>query len=237
MKVMRRINHIIPIFFVLMVFSSCEYFDPQTTSGGTTKGFISFPVIEITILGEQYVTIQVGDTYEDLGATATWDGEDATDSIVVVTDLDVNTAGIYPIDYVIININEIGDESVFSNTRWINVTPTDVSDVDLSGSFLGVGFSSAPSPKNIVRLGTGWFQTPDVLGSGNGIVGFFAVNGDQIILPDQPTPFGNINTTADGTFGTLGADRDSWEWVVFIGCCGNFPRPQDPGDVIAWTRQ
>ena len=55
---------------------------------------------EITLIGAQTVTVQVGDTYKDAGATATdnVDG-DITDRIVVVNPVDTSIAGTYTVTY------------------------------------------------------------------------------------------------------------------------------------------
>jgi len=58
----------------------------------------------ITLVGNASITITVGDTYTDQGATAT-DTEDGdlTSSIVVVNPVDVNTAGTYTITYNVVD--------------------------------------------------------------------------------------------------------------------------------------
>ena len=54
----------------------------------------------ITLLGEAIVTIEVGTTYTDAGATAldNYDG-DLTSSIVIVNNVDTSTVGTYTLTY------------------------------------------------------------------------------------------------------------------------------------------
>lgn len=208
---------------------SCEYFDAPETTLNVQTGEILFP--SITLNGEQYVTFEAGtvSSYDDPGVVATLGSEDVSDQVVVSVNVDVNTAGVYPVVYSITTINSLDQESTVTASRFVNVTSEDVSGVDLSGSYLGTGFSSAPTPKPVTQVAVGWYRVTDILGSGNGIVATFAHNGgNALIMPDQPGPFGNVNTTADGTYANL--TLTGFEWVVYIGCCGNF-------GPITWTKQ
>ena len=86
----------------------------------------------ITLIGDLEVTITVGDTYADMGATALdeTDGYIAAD-IVVVNSVDVNIVGDYIITY---NVSDVAGNNAVEVTRFIHVVaivpppppPTDI---------------------------------------------------------------------------------------------------------------
>jgi hypothetical protein len=101
------------------------------------------------------------------------------------------------------------------------VTSEDIGDVDLSGNYIGTGFSANPATMNVTKLANGWYSIPDVLSSGNGIRANFAhLGGDVIVIPDQVTGFGLVTTDAPGASAAL--TPTGFKWTVFISCCGNF---------------
>ena len=74
---------------------------------------------EITLVGEETVTIKLGSTYEDDGATATddYDG-DLTDSIVAVSGVDTATADTFTVTY---NVSDLSDNAATEVTRTVVV--------------------------------------------------------------------------------------------------------------------
>lgn len=81
-----------------------------------TKDDITKPTI--TIEGSSTVTIDLGDTYTDAGATANDDKDgDLTSQITVTNDVDANTVGIYEVVYTV--SDEAGNET--SETRTVYV--------------------------------------------------------------------------------------------------------------------
>ena len=73
----------------------------------------------ITLLGDASVTVQVGSTYNDTGATASdnYDG-DITESIVTVNNVDTDTVGTYTITY---NVKDTSSNSAEEVTRTVIV--------------------------------------------------------------------------------------------------------------------
>ena len=71
-----------------------------------TVNVVDTTVPVITLTGESTVTIEVGSTYTDAGATATdnYDG-DITSSIVTVNPVDVTTVGTYTVTYNVTDAN------------------------------------------------------------------------------------------------------------------------------------
>ena len=76
---------------------------------------------DITLLGEAEVSLELGSTYTDAGATAVdnIDG-DITANIVTVNSVDVNTVGTYTVTY---NVSDAAGNAATQVTRTINITP------------------------------------------------------------------------------------------------------------------
>ena len=85
----------------------------------------------ITLNGDTQITVEVGTTYTDLGATASdnYDG-DITADIVTVNNVDVNTAGQYIITY---NVSDAAGNDATEVTRTVNVTDTTAPVITLVG--------------------------------------------------------------------------------------------------------
>jgi len=75
----------------------------------------------ITLLGETEVSLELGSTYTDAGATAAdnIDG-DITSNIAVVSTVDVNTVGTYTVTY---NVSDTAGNAATQVTRTVNITP------------------------------------------------------------------------------------------------------------------
>jgi len=73
----------------------------------------------ITLLGDDPVTLEVGDTYTDAGATATdtYDG-DITSSIVTQSNVDTAVVGVYEVAY---NVSDASGNAAVEVTRTVNV--------------------------------------------------------------------------------------------------------------------
>ena len=99
------------------------YIERQAAAGDTT-----IPVI--TLVGSASVSLNVGGTYSDAGATAT-DNIDGTitSSIVTVNPVDVNTAGTYTVTY---NVDDAAGNSATQVTRSVTVTAYVLPDVTIT---------------------------------------------------------------------------------------------------------
>ena len=75
----------------------------------------------ITLLGETEVSLELGSTYTDAGATAidNIDG-DITSSIEIVNNVDINTVGTYTVTY---NVSDAAGNAATQVTRTVNITP------------------------------------------------------------------------------------------------------------------
>ena len=96
-----------------------------------TVNVVDTTVPVITLTGESTVTIEVGSTYTDAGATATdnYDG-DITSSIVTVSTVDVTTVGTYTLTY---NVTDANGNVAVEVTRTVNVVDTTVPVITLTG--------------------------------------------------------------------------------------------------------
>ena len=85
----------------------------------------------ITLLGEATVTIEVGSTYSDAGATASdnYDG-DVSSSIVTVNGVDEDTVGTYTVTY---NVTDANSNAATQVSRTVNVVDTTAPVITLLG--------------------------------------------------------------------------------------------------------
>ena len=85
----------------------------------------------ITLLGEDSVTVEVGDTYTDAGATAsdTYDG-DITSSIITISNVDTAVVGVYEVVY---NVSDASGNAAVEETRTVNVVDTTIPVITLLG--------------------------------------------------------------------------------------------------------
>ena len=96
-----------------------------------TVNVVDTTVPVITLLGDTTVTIEVGATYTDSGATAAdnYDG-DLTSSIAIVNNVDTSTVGTYTVTY---NVSDASGNAADSVTRTVNVVDTTVPVITLLG--------------------------------------------------------------------------------------------------------
>lgn len=214
--------------FLTIALSSCEYFESPDDTADVREGFITFPAISLE--GDQYVTILVDGTFDDPGAVATLGTEDISNEIVVSGEVDPSTPGVYVLDYSVSVVNELDETSSASQQRYVAVITESVSNIDLSGTYNGDGTAAAGTwtqAATITSIDGAWYRTDKALASGNNLGIFFALVGDagenqqeRIVVPNQLSPFGFVNTTSADTFAEL--IDGGFQWTLFISCCGNF---------------
>lgn len=215
---MRYILKIVSVVVLTVVFTGCEYFKAPDATLNVQQGEIKFPAIALN--GEALITFVVGTgVYEEQGAVASLGADDISEDIVTTGSVDSNVPGVYQINYFVSTINSLGQPSQASVDRFVLVTSEDLTDVDLSGPYQGSGFGNQVA--TVTKLSTGWYHIDKILASGNNIAATWAhIGGDIIEMPNQPSPFGDLNTTAPGASASL--TTDGFEWSVFVGCCGVF---------------
>ena len=104
----------------------------QATEVVRTVNVLDTTVPVITLTGDTSVTIEVGSTYTDAGATATdsYDG-DITSSIVVVNSVNASVLGTYTVTY---NVSDSSGNNADQKTRTVNVVDTTSPVITLVGS-------------------------------------------------------------------------------------------------------
>ncbi|WP_296637773.1 immunoglobulin-like domain-containing protein [Polaribacter sp.] len=96
-----------------------------------TLNFSDTMVPVITLVGDNPMTIEVGSTFTDPGATALDAGDDdLTSSIVVTGSVDTSTIGTYTVTY---NVSDANGNAADSVTRTVNVVDTTVPVITLAG--------------------------------------------------------------------------------------------------------
>ena len=216
---MKYIIKISTAAFLILIFSRC---DRELDSEGIASGLIRYPSITLNE-GSSLALVAGEDSYQELGAVALLGADDISNQLVIdgVENIDASTPGVYPVNYSVTITTELEQELTVTETRYVIVTSDDISDVDLSGDYIGSGFSASPLTMTVTKLGNGWYRIPDVLSSSNGIAATFAhLGGNVLVIPNQPGPFGDLNTTSDGANATITAT--GFRWTVYIDCCGLF---------------
>jgi len=118
MMIKNKILLFLVVFGLAGGFMGC---DDDTTEGLT--GITYYPVI--TLEGEQSIIVGLDDPFVDPGYSADLNGEDITDDVVVDSNVDVTTAGLYTIEYSA--VNEDGFErAVVRNVYVADLTPSPI---------------------------------------------------------------------------------------------------------------
>jgi hypothetical protein len=144
----------------------------------------------ITMNGDPYMSVALGDTYTDPGATATQSGTDLP--VTVQGTVDVSKVGIYTLSYVAVN----SDGFPASVSRTVAVLPAaEDPGVDISGSYYYV--TTGANNSTVTKLAPGFYSTSNCWSNATTIPCLFiCVDGENIIMPNQPTPYGELYGTA-----------------------------------------
>ena len=127
------------------------------TQGNTLNEDTTVPVI--TLLGDDPVTIEVGNTYIDAGATAAdnYDG-DITSSIVTISNVDTAVVGTYTVRY---DVSDAAGNSAVTVIRNVNVIEDSVAPVITTVDFtLEEGYVQGALDSNPDWGGSNWFVNP-----------------------------------------------------------------------------
>lgn len=148
----------------------------------------------IAINGDRFITINVGGTFTDQGATFV--GEDGQSSNITADSNSVNTAvpGLYIVNY------SRTTESTFEAADARYVAVTNISNaLNLSGEYLR---AATGAQVIVTRMSRGLYRTSDFGGAPTlRVVAYFAqINDTTIVAPPQPTA--NVGTIA-GTNGRV----------------------------------
>ena len=187
-----------------------------TTDNVSEEINVSSPVIKLN--GAQYVSILVGGTYTDQGATAS----DTMYSVVGTVSfdasgVDASKPGLYPVVYRV--KNNKGFESV--TTRFVAVTNIPAAE-DISGLYRR---TSNNGPMNVTKITRGIYKTDNIggvpLAGSNPVAAnptfvfdtyFVQINDSALLVPVQPWIAGDISATSS-KLRKMPTDT-TIEWVV-----------------------
>lgn len=227
---------------VALSFASCE----KETEGVTR--ITIYPVLELD--GESTLILEKGSTFEDPGYTATLDGEDVTEDVVVVSNVDMNKSGIYTVAYSITNVNG------FSSTASRKVIVLDSSDevegfYTVTADSYRIYYTFKEDKKTVdketttpfgatfeilvINQGDGSYFVSDLMGgwycqrAGYGekyaLEGTISINDDKSLthLESYIAGWGN---SADDLTGTYDAAKHTFTYVLYYGKGEDYPISQ-----------
>ncbi|MFC5272232.1 immunoglobulin-like domain-containing protein [Adhaeribacter terreus] len=203
------------LLFALPFLFSCER-DLETE--GISR-ITNYPVFNMP--GDQFLSVEVGGTFNDPGVTATEGGAEipVTKTGDVV---DTSTPGVYIMNYTATN----KDGYSASTTRYVGVIAPDAAAADLSGNYkrnAGVfGVSK------VTKVGVGHYTTDNVGGVAVGgpatSLHFYHTTGNTLVGPEQNNGTG-VFEVVDATYSpAAGATPASYTWTVINPGYGNAPR-------------
>ena len=197
-------------FTILIGFTACQKKISSSVSRTVTA---SYPVI--TINGPQFVSMPVGGSFSDQGATAvdTILGE-TLQPTNVSNDIDPQTPGFYTVQYSFKNSN--GYTSV--GTRFVLVT-----DIDSALNYTGIYRRTTNNvAMNVEKVARGLYRTDNVGGVPlvNGqpspfaiTVYFGQIDDSTLVVPAQPTAAGEMYCSNSFIRANAGVDT-SISWIV-----------------------
>jgi len=184
------------VAFAIISIAACK---KVTTDSVSESLRVSAP--EIKLNGPQYVSINVGGTYTDQGATA----KDTMYTVVGgvsfdASGVDASTPGLYPVVYRV--KNDKGFETV--TTRFVAVTNISATE-DISGFYRRAGTNG---PMNVSKVTRGIYKTDNAggvaLAGSNPVTAnpqflfdtyFVQLNDSSLLAPFQPWLAGEISLT------------------------------------------
>ena len=151
----------------------------------------------ITLTGSPVMSVIKGSSFTDPGVKAEAGGKE----IPVKTTGSVNSdeVGLYTLNYSAVNADGFSS----SASRTIVVIPTaEVPGVDLSGTYNAVPVGSTPAPANISKVAEGVYYTTNCWGNSGAVIPayFICTDGSSIVVPEQGSPYGNLESTTPGTY-------------------------------------
>lgn len=131
---MRTIISLPLTIIILLILTGCEALTTEEDAE-TSEHTNQAPTIEIT--GDAHVSMEIGETYNDAGATAS-DAEDGdlTDSIQTTSNVDTSVAGSYQVSYTVTDSDGLSDQ--VSRSVQVNETAATEPETD-------IGVNSSPT--------------------------------------------------------------------------------------------
>lgn len=152
---------------------------------------------DITVAGDQVISIPVGENFIDPGVKATAGGQDVP--VKTTGTVDNSKAGLYILYYSATN----ADGYTSSASRIIVVTPgTETAGVDISGSYSAVPVGTTPGPATITKVASGVYYTSNCWGNSGAVIPayFICLDGSTILVPNQSSPYGALESSTPGSY-------------------------------------
>jgi len=177
----------------------------ELESEGIQVGTIRFP--SIIVFGNNPDVLETGTgSYDDPGAQALLGEDDITGEMDVDGAVDLTTPDLYTLQYSVRTVNELGDESESNEERLVLVTCDDLSDFDVSGTYVRNNDPSTFISFPIVKEQTGVFLVRNPFGSSTTFdLRFYTPCEDELIIPITNSQFGRLMGT-----GTISGDVISY---------------------------
>ncbi len=189
-----KIASIILLFLAMGCLFSCEKTDFNYPPGMVGSSKITY-FATFDMAGSPYMSVVQGGTFTDPGVTATQNGSPL--QVTVSGSVDVSQVGIYTITYSAIN----SDGFPASTTRTVAVLPSEEqAGVDISGQYFYV--NTGGNVSTVTKVAPGFYSTTNCWSNATTIpILFICVDGANIIIPNQSTPYGDLSGS-----GTLSPD-------------------------------
>ncbi|WP_300725830.1 BT_2262 family domain-containing protein [uncultured Bacteroides sp.] len=188
---MKKVIYSLMLLCFTLGFTACE----DETSQDTSK--ITY-YATLDLQGETTLFWELGKEYVEPGYYAELQGEDVTDQVVVKGEVDVNTPGIYPLTYVITNVD--GFSVTKSRTVMVaDITPSPIASgfwtassdsyrdyngqTSYGSEFQVIILQTAPGKFYISDFLGGWYDQRAGYGSAYAMEGHFQLNADNTITP------------------------------------------------------
>jgi len=177
-------KYIYPILFVLFAVTGCNkkdnFIDNDQAVGSSKVTYFAL----ITMNGDPYMSLVKGSAFTDPGATATEKG--ASIQVTVSGKVDVNTPGVYTVTYSA--VNKDGFAASASRTVVV-ISGHETPGVDVSGTYKYVG---GDFKATVTKVAEGLYTMDNFYGPTTIACVFTTLNGTDIDIPDQSTPFGPV---------------------------------------------
>jgi len=219
---MKRISILFIAFFSLLISCNKDKINNTADKVGISK--VTY-YANIVLTGNNVISIVKGSTFTDPGVKATAAGKDIP--VTTTGTVDNTKVGLYTLNYSATNADGFSS----SASRIVVVIPSaEVAGVDLSGSYAPIGGPASIGNASISKVAPGVYYTTNVWGGGSAAVipaYFISTDGISITIPLQGSAYGQLKTTAPGTYSSSGLIT----WSVILIDQGNLIR------VKQWQKQ
>ncbi|PRY08995.1 uncharacterized protein DUF5011 [Pontibacter ummariensis] len=177
-----NISCLLLLLFSAFFFCGCE---KELDSEGLSRTTY-FP--DFTMKGEQYMSLVVGEAYNEAGVTATEEGDEI--EVTAAGTVDIHTPGVYDITYTA--TNKDGFSSKVTRTVAV-LSAAEQEGVDISGDYV---YSSGSPKVTVKKLAPGLYLQPNVWGGSTIGAYILTTDGENLVLPESAlSVYGTVSGT------------------------------------------